>query len=312
MSFERVKLIIKNNALPFFAITIGALIASFSLEEFLIPSTILDGGVTGVSMILNQLFGKGIGIFIIVINIPFFLIGLKQLGWRFLVRGVYSIVLFSVMLEVFRDLPQVTSEPLLGVVFGGVTLGAGVGIVLRYGGCLDGTEIVAMLISKKTDFSVGQIIFGINIVIYAVAGILFGWDRALYSLLTYFISFKVIDMVEEGMEQAKAVIIITNEGKSVADALYKNLGRTCTLIEGTGLVSGRKVVLYCVVTRIELPEVKRIVHDGDESAFVTISDVSEIVGAHIKKTNSEVLNKIESDKSLPLEGKVSAEQTDEV
>ena len=284
---------IKNNIVSFLAITLGAALAAFSLEEFLIPSTILDGGITGVSMILNQLFGKGIGIFIIVLNIPFFLIGLRQLGWRFLIRGVYGIVLFSVMLEVFNGLPQVTSEPLLGVVFGGVTLGAGVGLVLRYGGCLDGTEIVAMLISKKTDFSVGQIIFGINIVIYAVAGILFGWDRALYSLLTYFISFKVIDMVEEGLEQGKAVIIITNEGKTVADTLYKHLGRTCTLVEGTGLVSGRKEILYCVVTRIEIPEVKRIVKSSDQSAFVTISDVSEIVGNHIKRTNTDIVNKME-------------------
>lgn len=285
---------VKNNIVSFLAITFGAALAAFSLEEFLIPSTILDGGITGVSMILNQLFGKGIGIFIIVLNIPFFLIGLRQLGWRFLIRGVYGIVLFSVMLEVFNGLPQVTSEPLLGVVFGGVTLGAGVGLVLRYGGCLDGTEIVAMLISKKTDFSVGQIIFGINIVIYAVAGILFGWDRALYSLLTYFISFKVIDMVEEGLEQGKAVIIITNEGKTVADTLYKHLGRTCTLVEGTGLVSGRKEILYCVVTRIEIPEVKRIVKSSDQSAFVTISDVSEIIGNHIKRTNTEVISKMES------------------
>ncbi|MBQ3470910.1 MAG: YitT family protein [Clostridia bacterium] len=285
---------IKNNIVSFLAITLGAALAAFSLEEFLIPSTILDGGITGVSMILNQLFGKGIGIFIIVLNIPFFLIGLRQLGWRFLIRGVYGIVLFSVMLEVFNGLPQVTSEPLLGVVFGGVTLGAGVGLVLRYGDCLDGTEIVAMLISKKTDFSVGQIIFGINIVIYAVAGILFGWDRALYSLLTYFISFKVIDMVEEGLEQGKAVIIITNEGKTVADTLYKHLGRTCTLVEGTGLVSGRKEILYCVVTRIEIPEVKRIVKSSDQSAFVTISDVSEIIGNHIKRTNTEVISKMES------------------
>lgn len=285
---------IKNNAVAFIAITLGACLAAFSLEEFLIPSTILDGGITGVSIILNQILGKGISIFIIVINIPFFIIGLKQLGWRFLIHGTYSIILFSVMLEVFHDLPQVTSQPLLGVVFGGVSLGAGVGIVLRYGGCLDGTEIVAMLISKKTNFSVGQIIFGINIVIYAVAGILFGWDRALYSLLTYFISFKVIDMVEEGMEQAKAVVIITNEGRDVADSLYKTLGRTCTLIDGFGLVSGKKTILYCVVTRIELSEVKRIVHDRDESAFVTVSDVSEIIGNHIKNTHGDVLSRMEA------------------
>lgn len=147
-----------------------------------------------------------------------------------------------------------------------------------------------MLISKKTSFSVGQIIFAINIAIYIVAGVLFGWDRALYSLLTYFISFKVIDMVEEGMEQAKAVMIITNEGRNIADSLYKSLGRTCTLLEGEGLISGKKVVLYCVVTRIELSEVKRIVNEDDTSAFVTVTDVSEIIGKHIKNTNAEILN----------------------
>ena len=150
-------------------------------------------------------------------------------------------------------------------------------------------KIVAMLLSKKLNFSVGQIIFAINIAIYAVAGLLFGWDRALYSLLTYFISFKIIDMVEIGMEQAKAVMIITNEGRNIADELYKSLGRTCTLLEGEGLISGKKVVLYCVVTRIELAEVKRIVNDDDASAFVTVTDVSEIIGKHIKNTNVEIL-----------------------
>lgn len=287
------KHIAKEYILPYFAITIGAVAAAFALEEFLIPSTILDGGITGISIILNQLTGKGISMFVIILNLPFVLLGFKQLGWRFLLRGAYGMILFSFFLELFKDVPEITNTELLAVVFGGVLLGVGVGIVLRYGGCLDGTEIVALLLSKKTQFSVGQIIFVINIAIYAAAGILFGWDRALYSLLTYFITFKVIDMVEEGMEQAKAVMIITNEGRSIADSLYKNLGRTCTLLEGTGLISGRKVVLYCVVTRIELAEVKRIIKAGDESAFVTVTDVSEIIGMHIKSTNTSVVEELE-------------------
>lgn len=291
MNFKRIA---KEYIFPYLAITIGAIAAAFSLEEFLIPSTILDGGITGVSMILNQLTNKSIGLFIIVINLPFIILGFRQLGWRFLIRGAYGMILFSIMLELFRDIPEITNTELLAVVFGGVMLGFGVGTVLRYGGCLDGTEIVALLLSKKTNFSVGQIIFVINIIIYAAAGILFGWDRALYSLLTYFITFKVIDMVEEGMEQAKAVMIITNEGRNIADSLYKRLGRTCTLLEGTGLISGRKVVLYCVVTRIELAEVKRIIKEDDESAFVTVTDVSEIIGKHIKKTKASVLDELEN------------------
>lgn len=278
--------IAKEYIVPYLAITLGTVIAAFALEEFLIPSTILDGGITGISIILNQLTKKNISLFIILLNLPFLILGFKQLGLRFLIRGAYGMILFSFMLELFRDIPEITSTELLAVVFGGVLLGVGVGTVLRYGGCLDGTEIVALLLSKKTNFSVGQIIFVINIVIYAAAGVLFGWDRALYSLLTYFITFKLIDMVEEGMEQAKAVMIITNEGKNIADSLYKRLGRTCTLLEGTGLISGRKVVLYCVVTRIELAELKRIIKEDDESAFVTVTDVSEIIGKHIKKTES--------------------------
>ena len=164
-------------------------------------------------------------------------------------------------------------------------LGVGVGLVLRSGGCLDGSEVVAMIVSKRSNFSTGQIIFGINVVIYIVAGFLFGWDRAMYSLLTYFISFKVIDMVEEGLEQAKAAMIITDHSGLLADMIYQRLGRTCTILEGEGLISGKKVVLYCVLTRLEINELKRIIKEYDGSAFVTISDVSEIIGRHIKSSS---------------------------
>ena len=157
------------------------------------------------------------------------------------------------------------------------------GLVLRGGGCLDGTETVALLISRKTNFSVGQIVFSINIIIYAAAGLLFGWDRALYSLLTYFITFKVIDMVENGMEEAKSVMIITQDGTAMAETIFQQLGRTCTILDGTGLISGHKAVLYCVITRLELPAMRRIIHNADQSAFVTVSDVGEIIGNHIKQ-----------------------------
>ena len=269
--------------LPYLLLTIGAAIAALALEEFLVPFQILDGGVVGVSMIVSQLTSMPLGLFIVVLNIPFLFIGLRRLGRTFLVRALYSMLVFSVLLEVFKPLPPLTEQELLVVVFGGVLLGLGVGLILRSGGCLDGTEIVAMLLSQRAPFSTGQIVLGFNIVIYAAAGLLFGLDRALYSLLTYFITSKIIDMVQNGMEQGKAVTIITNEGKQIADALYDRLGRTCTLIEGRGLISGEKVVLYCVVTRIEISTVKQIIHAMDGTAFVTISDVSEILGQHIKQ-----------------------------
>ena len=270
-------------------ITVGAVIAAFALEEFLVPFTILDGGVVGISMIISQLSGLPLGILTIGLNIPFMILGFKRLGIRFLVKALYAMIIFSVFLSVFENMKAVTEQEILVVVFGGVLLGIGVGLILRYGGCLDGTEIVAMFLSKNTEFSVGQIILFFNIIIYGVAGLLFGPDRALYSLLTYFITSKIIDVVENGMEQGKSVMIITDHGKEIADKIYTQLGRTCTQMEGKGIVSnGKKTVLYCVITRVEVSAIKRIINDSDVSAFMTISDVSEIVGNHIKKKKTPV------------------------
>ena len=274
---------------PLFFITVGAVIAAFALEEFLVPFKILDGGVVGISMIISQLSGMPLGVLTIVLNIPFMILGFKRLGMRFLVKAIYAMVIFSVFLGIFEDMKAVTDKEILVVAFGGVLLGIGVGLILRYGGCLDGTEIVAMFLSKNTEFSVGQIVLFFNIVIYGVAGMLFGLDRALYSLLTYFITSKVIDIVENGMEQGKSVMIITDHGKDIADKIYSQLGRTCTQMEGKGMVSnGKKTVLYCVITRVEVPAIKKIINDADVSAFMTISDVSEIVGNHIKKRKAPV------------------------
>lgn len=175
------KKLIRDYLLQYLMITAGAILAAFALEEFLVPNTVLDGGITGISIILNQLTLQPISIFIIVLNLPFLLLGFQQLGKRFFVSGIYGMVIFTVFLEVFAEFQNATSSELLAVVFGGVLLGVGVGLVLRSGGCLDGSEVVAMIVSKRSNFSTGQIIFGINVVIYIVAGFLFGWDRAMYS-----------------------------------------------------------------------------------------------------------------------------------
>ena len=281
--------IFKQWIVPLFMITVGAIVAAFALEEFLVPFTILDGGVVGISMIISQLSGIPLGVLTIALNIPFMIVGFKRLGIRFLVKAIYAMAVFSSFLGVFEDMKEVTNQEILVVVFGGVLLGVGVGLILRYGGCLDGTEIVAMLLSHHMEFSVGQIVLFFNIIIYAVAGFLFGPDRALYSLLTYFITSKIIDFVENGMEQGKSVMIITDHGQEIADAIYTQLGRTCTQMEGRGMVSsGKKTVLYCVITRVEVPAIKKIINDADVSAFMTISDVSEIVGNHIKKKKAPV------------------------
>ena len=292
------KQILKDHLFPVFMLIVGAACAAFSIECFLIPNTILDGGVTGISMMINYTSGIALSILVVVINIPFFIIGFKAMGKRFLFKGLFSTVAFALFLEVFKGVETVTNSELLAVVFGGVLLGVGVGLVLRYGGCLDGTEIAAMLLSRKVGVSTGGLIFMINIFIYLTAGLLFGWDRALLSLLTYFITFKIIDLVEEGMNQARAAMIITEHAAELADAIYVKLGRTCTIRNAEGLVSGSgKTVLYCVITRVEVNELKRIIKDSDVSAFVTISEVSEILGNHIKRNHIDTVPIDEAAKS---------------
>lgn len=289
-------------------VSIGAIIAAFAVAVFLVPADILDGGVVGVSIIISALSGLPLSVLTFVLNVPFLLLGLKTLGRRFLVTGICSMALFSVMLHVFESMEiGLEIDPILHCVFGGVMLGFGVGLVLRGGGCLDGTEIVALLLSRKTRLSVGQIVFGFNIVIYGTAGFVFQWNSALFSLLAYFLSFKVIDMVEQGLEQAKSVMIITEDGQALADAIYQRLGRTCTMMEGAGRISGAKSVLYCVVTRVELSTMRRIVSEADGSAFVTISDISEIVGNHIKRRPPAAPKKEEAP-----EGKKQEPQAEEI
>ena len=159
------KQILKDHLFPVFMLIVGAACAAFSIECFLIPNTILDGGVTGISMMINYTSGIALSILVVVINIPFFIIGFKAMGKRFLFKGVFSTVAFALFLEVFKGVETVTNSELLAVVFGGVLLGVGVGLVLRYGGCLDGTEIAAMLLSRKVVVSTGGLIFMINIFI---------------------------------------------------------------------------------------------------------------------------------------------------
>ena len=276
-----------DNFLAFLLITLGATLAALALEIFLVPNNIIDGGIIGISIMISYITKVKLSILTFVLNIPFLILGYKQLGKSFLIKAAYAMLVFSILLEQFKPVPELTNDILLATVFGGLLLGIGVGFVIKFGACLDGTEVVAILINKKTSFSVGQVVMFLNFFIYSTSGLLFGWDRALYSILTYFITFKIIDMVSEGFEQAKAAMIITNHGEEIANSIYKHLGRTVTMLEGEGLISGKKVVLYAVVTRIEIPELKRIVAADDYSAFVTITDVNEIVGKHIKKKKGE-------------------------
>ena len=273
-----VKLIIE-----FFGIAVGAIVAAFAIEEFLVPCTILDGGVVGISIMVSYLTKLPLAVLTIALNLPFLLIGLRRMGKLFIAKSAFAMAVFAGFLQIFAPLQEATEDYLLAVCFGGVLLGVGVGLVIRFGGCLDGTETVAIMLNRRFKLPVGRVVLAFNIVIFVVAGFLFGFDRAMYSLLTYFITSKVLDMIENGVDQAKAAMIITEDAKEIADGIFQRLGRTVTIMEGEGLVSGKKTVLYCVLTRFEIHELREIINSVDSSAFIAISDVSEIIGTHIKK-----------------------------
>ncbi len=282
-----------RKVIEFLGIAVGAVIATFAIEEFLVPCTILDGGVVGIGIMINNLTGISLSILTIIFNIPFLIIGTRKMGKMFIVKSAFGMTIFSVFLEIFAPMVNATDEYLLAVCFGGVILGIGVGLVIRFGGCLDGTETVAILLNKKFNFPVGQTVLIFNVIIFSAAGLIFGFDRAMYSLLTYFITSKVLDIVESGMDQTKAAMIITNDAKEISRQIYERLGRTVTIMEGEGLVSGKKVVLYCVLTRFEIQELKEIIKETDESAFIAVSDVAEIIGTHIKKSGKLTLKEDE-------------------
>ncbi|MBS8264285.1 YitT family protein [Mesobacillus boroniphilus] len=269
-----------------FFIILGAVLMGVGIEEFLVPNRILDGGIVGISIILSHLTGWRLGLFIFILNIPFFFIGYKQIGKTFALSTVLGITVLSLTTSFLHDWPVFTEDLLLATVFGGIVLGAGVGIVIRYGGSLDGTEILAILANRRLPFSVGEVIMFFNIFIFGTAGFVFGWDRAMYSILAYFIAFKTIDIVIAGLDESKAAWIISDQHKEIGDAILARLGRGVTYLTGEGAYTGDdKKVIFCVITRLEEAKLKSIVEELDESAFLAVGNIAEVRGGRFKKRN---------------------------
>lgn len=278
------KLPLRKKILRAISIAIGAILMATGLEIFLVPNRVIDGGVTGISIMLSHLTGWELGFFLFILNLPFVYLGFKQMGKTFAVSTVYGILVLSVFTSLFHPIPAFTDDILLATLFGGMILGIGVGIVIRNGGALDGTEILAIVINKKVPFSVGEIIMFINIFILGAAGFVYSWDRAMYSLLAYVIAAKAIDTVVEGLEESKSVWIISDEADEIGDAVNARLGRGVTYLSGEGAFTGdNKKVIFCVITRLEESKLTTIVEDIDPSAFLAIADISEVRGGRFKK-----------------------------
>ena len=265
-------------------IIIGAVFMAMGIELFLVPNQLLDGGIVGISIILSHLTGLQIGLFIFLLNIPFFFIGYKQIGKTFALSTVLGITVLSICTYFLHPVARFTDDLLLATVFGGIVLGIGVGLVIRYGGSLDGTEILAILFSSKTAFSVGEIIMFFNLMIFTIAGFVFTWEQAMYSVLAYFIAYKTIDIVIQGLDESKSVYIISDFVDEVGEAIIDRLGRGVTYLHGEGAYTGdKKKIIFTVITRLEEAKLKTIVEDIDPLAFVAIGNIAEVRGGRFKK-----------------------------
>ncbi len=264
-------------------LSLGAFIAGFAIEGFLVPNKIIDGGVVGVSMILSHLLKYNLGLLIVVLNIPFLCLALNKMGKTFLFQTFYAIAMLGIATNLFSHY-EVTHDHLLATVFGGIILGFGVGLVLKNEGSLDGTEIMSLVLSKKFGLSVGEIIMGFNIFIYGASGLIFGWEQAMYSILTYFVAYRVIDVVIDGLDTSKSIRIISDCAEEIGKVLIEDLEIGVTYLYGKGGYSGAdKTVIYCVVSRLEMSKLKEVVRKIDPMAFLSVVDVHEVYGTRMKK-----------------------------
>ena len=271
---------IYQQAFNYIGMAFGAAFAALAIRVFLIPNELIDGGVIGLSLILARLFGSSyLSFFLLILNLPFIYLAYRFIRRSFVIHMFVAVVLFAIFLSLMEALPSFGADPLEAIVIGGAMLGAGAGLIIRNGGCTDGTEILAILINRKKGFTVGQVIFVINIFIFAAYGWIFSdWHIALRSLMTYIVAFKMMDIVIAGLEELKSVLIMCSKPAAVSKIITHELGLGLTFIKGKGGYSGEdRDILFIIVERLDLAELKEIVLREDPSAFIAIETLHEVV-----------------------------------
>lgn len=270
-------------------VMLGIVSAAFGLKGFLLSSHFIDGGVTGISMLLADIFGIPISILIFVINIPFLFLGLKQFGLSFAIKSSLAIAGLSLCLA-FVPFPDVTPDKLLTAIFGGFFIGVGIGLAMRGGAVLDGTEIAAVILSKKAHIlKVSDIILILNVVIFLSAVYFLGVESALYSILTYLGASKMLDFILNGIEQYTAITIISTQSEPIRKFITEKLRRGVTIYQGksgygkNGLENDARDIVMTVATRLEIPTLKRGILDIDPSAFIVQQSVDDTTGGLLKK-----------------------------
>ena len=274
---------LRREALNALFIVAGILSAAMGIKGFLLSSNFIDGGVTGVSMLLSKATDVSLAVLLPAINLPFVAVGLHQIGVAFAIRSAIGIAGLAGALALM-PFPDVTPDLVLTAIFGGFFIGAGIGFAIRGGAVLDGTEIAALLISKRADvLRVGDVILGFNVVLFLAAIALLGVNAALYSILTYLAAAKTLDFVLHGIDEYTAVTIVSEANAEIRERLTRDLARGVTVYRGYGGLSGaERDILYCVVTRLEIGRLKSIVREIDKNAFIVYHALAGAEGGVVK------------------------------
>lgn len=261
-------------------ITFGSVVIALAMDIFLVPNKVAAGGVSGLAIIFHHLLGIPVGWALLALNIPLFLLSFRELGSRVFIRSVYGAFATSVLVELLTNhVPVMTSDVLLSAIYGGIISGIGMGIVFKSGGTTGGTDLVARLLHKHFPVTVGQGLLGADFVVIGLAGVFFNAELALYALLSLFITSKVIDLLQEGVSFAKAAYIISEHSEEITQAIFKELGRGVTALQGKGMFTGEeRPLLLCVVGKTEQSRLKQLIYEIDHQAFVFITDAHEVLG----------------------------------
>lgn len=271
-----------------FLILLGVLAASFGLKGFLLPNSFLDGGVTGISLITAELTGISLSVFIVLINTPFILLAFSTISKQFAIKSIIAIILLALAVY-FIPYPAITTDKLLISVFGGFFLGLGIGLAVRGGSVIDGTEVLAVFISRKTSMTIGDIILLFNIIIFSFAAYIFSIEISLYAILTYLAASKTVDYVVTGVEEYVGVTIISERNEDIRLAIIEKLGRGCTLYSGKkgyakrGELLKQTDIVYTLLTRLELSKLQTEIDKIDKDAFIVMHSIKDAKGGMIKK-----------------------------
>lgn len=277
-------------------LTVAGIINAIGVTMFLAPVKLYDSGISGTSMLLGQLTPEwmSLSLFLAVLNIPIFLFGTKKQGWLFTVYAVYVVAIYSLSAWLITDVlpidvsflsPFAKDDLFLCAVFGGLISGAGSGIAIRYGGAMDGIEVLAVIFAKKLSLTVGTFVMIYNVVLYIVCGVIYhSWILPLYSIVTYIVALKVIDYIVEGFDRSKSAMIITEKHEEICEKLSKQFENGITFFDAKGYYSDSdKTVIYFVLNRFQIGKMREIVHSVDPNAYISITEVADIFGAKQKK-----------------------------